>query len=203
MKTEIVNPLWLRLWHAMQALLFLILMLTGLSMHLAGTFWAWIPFSVAVKAHNASGIANAALWIFFVVANVVSGHQRHYLPGDVDFIHSTVVQAKYYGHGMFRGDPPPISPGLRNNHIQQLAYAIVMYVLMPISTASGVLLLFPILAPEHVMGRPGLWPIAILHLILGYFLTLFLIAHVYLATTGETFFALFREMITGDRAPRA
>ncbi len=41
-----------------------------------------------------------------------------------------------------------------------------------------------------------------LHLGVGDFLTLFLVVYIYLATTGEAFFALFREMITGDRAPR-
>ena len=44
---------------------------------------------------------------------------------------------------------------------------------------------------------------AMLHLSVGYLLTLFVLVHIYLATTGETFFSLFREMITGDRrAPR-
>jgi thiosulfate reductase cytochrome b subunit len=202
MTSEIVNPLWLRGWHALQALLFLALLMTGLSMHYAGTVWAWIPFPIAIKVHNASGIASVVLWLFFVVRNATSGHYRHYVPGEVDFIHSAMIQVRYYSVGSFRGDPPPISPGLRNNHIQQLVYAVVMYVVIPISSASGVLLLFPILMPEHVIGRPGLWPIAMLHLSVGYVLTLFVIGHIYLATTGETVFALSREMITGIRAPR-
>jgi hypothetical protein len=33
---------------------------------------------------------------------------------------------------------------------------------MPMSIASGVLLLFPILAPERALGRAGLWPMAML-----------------------------------------
>lgn len=202
MNSEVVNPLWLRGWHALQALLFLVLITTGLSMHYAGTAWAWVPFPIAIKAHNASGIATGVLWLFFVVRNATSGRYRHYIPGEVNFVHSTVIQVRYYAVGMFRGDPPPISPGLRNNHIQQLIYAVVMYVLMPVSCASGLLLLFPILAPEHLMGRPGLWPLAILHLSVGYVLTLFLVVHIYLATTGETFFSLSREMITGNRSPQ-
>ncbi len=77
-----------------------------------------------------------------------------------------------------------------------------MYILMPVSIASGVLLLFPILAPERALGRAGLWPMAMLHLSVGYLLTLFTVVHIYLATTGETLFSLYREMITGDRAMR-
>ncbi len=59
MKTEIVNPLWLRLWHAMQALLFLILMLTGLSMHLARTFWAWIPAAKAGASPSSATLSSS------------------------------------------------------------------------------------------------------------------------------------------------
>lgn len=202
MNSEIVNPLWIRGWHALQALLFLVLIATGLSMHYAGSAWIWIPFPIAIKAHNVSGIATALLWVFFVVRNATSGRYRHYVPSEVNFVHSTVIQVRYYAFGMFKGDPPPISPGLRNNHIQQLIYAVVMYILIPVSSLSGLLLFFPILAPVHVIGRPGLWPVAILHLTLGYVLTLFLVVHIYLATTGETFFALSREMLMGDRAPR-
>ncbi len=202
MTAEVTNPLWLRVWHGLQALLFLGLIATGLNMHYAGSGWAVIPFSMSVRVHNACGIATAVLWVVFVVWNAVSGRVRHYKPKDIHIIHSLVVQIRYYGYGMFRGDPPPLSPGLRNNHVQQLGYIGVMYGLMPVSIASGVLLLFPILAPERALGRAGLWPMAMLHLCVGYLLTLFVVVHVYLATTGETFFSLYREMITGDRAPR-
>ena len=200
--SEVTNPLWLRVWHGLQALLFLGLIATGLNMHYAGSEWAVIPFSVSVRAHNACGIATAVLWVVFVVWNAVSGRVRHYKPKDIHVIHSLVIQIRYYGYGMFRGDPPPLSPGLRNNHVQQLFYTGIMYILMPLSIASGVLLLFPILAPERALGRAGLWPMAMLHLSVGYLLTLFLVVHIYLATTGETFFALYRAMITGGRAPR-
>lgn len=199
---EIMNPRWLRIWHGLQALIFLGLIATGVNMHYAGSEWARIPFSVSVRAHNACGIATAALWVVFAVWNAYSGHVRHYKPPDIHVVHSFVIQIRYYAYGMFRGAPPPISPGLRNNHVQQLVYTGVMYILMPVSIASGVALLFPILAPERALGRAGLWPMAMLHLCVGYLLTLFLVVHAYLGTTGETFFSLYREMILGDRAPR-
>jgi thiosulfate reductase cytochrome b subunit len=196
MKAREGNPLWLRVWHGIQALLFLVLIVTGISMHYAGTGWAWIPFPVAIKLHNASGIATGVLWIFFVVRNSTSGRYRRYVPRDFDFIYAIAKQLRYYLIEMFRGDPSPFAAGRSDNHVQQFAHAIVMYVLMPISVVSGGLLLFPIMAPEHLIGRPGLWPIAITHLCVGYLLTLFLVIHIYLATTGETLFSLTREMIT-------
>lgn len=203
MTSEVTNPLWLRVWHGLQALLFLGMIATGLCMHYAGSPWAVIPFSASIRAHNACGIATAVLWVVFVLWNTASGHVRHYKPPDVRVVHSLAIQIRYYGYGMFRGDPPPLSPGLRNNHVQQLAYVVVMYVLMPVSITSGLLLLFPVLAPERALGRAGLWPMAMLHLSAGYLLSLFVVVHIYLATTGETFFSLYREMIFGDRAPRS
>ena len=201
MAPEDANPLWVRIWHAAQALLFFGLIATGLCLHYAGAAWAVIPFPIAVRVHNACGIATAVLWVVFVVYNAASGRLRHYMPRDFHILHSAVIQLRYYAFGMFRGDPPPVTRGLRNNPAQQLSYALVMYVLMPLSIGSGVLLLFPILAPERALGRAGLWPMAVLHLAVGYLLTLFLVVHVYLATTGETFFSLIREMITGNRKP--
>jgi thiosulfate reductase cytochrome b subunit len=203
MTAEDSSPLWLRLWHGAQALLFFGLIATGLCMHYAASDWAFIPFEIAVHVHNACGIATAFLWLIFVVSNAITGHVRHYIPTDFHIIHSAWMQIWYYLFGMFRGEPPPVTPGLRNNPAQQLSYAIAMYVLMPISVVSGVLLLFPILAPERALGRAGLWPMAILHLSVGYLLTLFLVVHMYLATTGETFFSLIREIITGDRESRS
>lgn len=200
MAAEETNPLWLRVWHGLQALLFLGLVASGLCMHYASADWAFIPFSTSVRIHNASGVATAVMWLVFVVYNRATGHARHYRPPDVHVLHSLHVQLRYYAYGMFRGEPAPLSPGLRNNHVQQLSYIGVMYVLMPLSIASGLLLLFPILAPEHALGRPGLWPMAMLHLSVGYGLTLFVLVHAYLATTGETVFSLYRDMITGRRA---
>ena len=202
MTDEVENPLWLRVWHGTQALFFVGLISTGLSLHYSGSDWVLIPFALAVKIHNACGIATALLWVLFVASSLISGHISHYIPKDVHIVRSAVSQLRYYTVGMFRGDDAPLEAGLRNNQAQQLAYAAVMFLIMPLSIGSGVLLLFPVLAPEHALGRPGLWPMAMLHLTVGYLLTIFLIAHIYLATTGETFFALFRGIIFGERPPR-
>ena len=42
-RTELINPLWLRVWHALLAGFFLVLVATGLSMHYVDA--AWTPFS--------------------------------------------------------------------------------------------------------------------------------------------------------------
>ncbi|MCD6376080.1 MAG: hypothetical protein J7L94_11180 [Caldisericaceae bacterium] len=43
----------------------------------------------------------------------------------------------------------------------------------------------------------GLWPMAILHVVFAYFLTLFTIGHIYLGTTGHTVTSNFKSMIEG------
>jgi thiosulfate reductase cytochrome b subunit len=200
---ELSSPLWLRIWHGVQAFLFAGLISTGLSLHYAGSDWVLIPFPTAIKIHNVCGVLTAVFWVFFVARCLTSGHLTHYIPKEVHLVRSALSLLRYYSVGMFQGDEAPLSAGLRNNQVQQVAYAAVMFIFMPLSVGSGVLLLFPILAPEHALGRPGLWPMAMIHLSMGYLLTLFVIVHIYLATTGETFFALSRGIIFGESQPRA
>lgn len=202
---RVVNPPWLRLWHGAQAVAFLGLLTTGLSMHFADSGWAPVPFRTAVLTHNACGLTSAALWLIFVVLNVRSGNARHYVPRTRELASDLARQIGYYAWGMFRGALPPFPPGFQEkfNPVQKLAYLLVMYVLMPLSLASGCLLLFPLLAPARALGQPGLWPMAMLHLTVGYLLAIFLIFHIYLATTGDTVGTMFREMATGLRTSSA
>jgi thiosulfate reductase cytochrome b subunit len=70
-------PRWLRVWHWINALLFLVLMYTGASMHFGGGGWL-MPFDLAVTTHNTAGILLTLGWIGFVVGNLTTGNGRHY-----------------------------------------------------------------------------------------------------------------------------
>lgn len=48
-------PVWVRLWHWTNALLFLILIASGVSMHFAGADWL-MSFATARVVHNVAGI---------------------------------------------------------------------------------------------------------------------------------------------------
>ena len=61
----------------------------------------------------------------------------------------------------------------------------------------GVLMLFPDSIPDNFMGIGTILPIALTHTILSYFLVLFLVGHLYLATTGETPLSNYKNMVTG------
>ncbi len=179
---------WMRLWHTLQTVFFLGLLLTGLSMHYTDSGQAPMSFPTAVKWHNICGVTSGTLWLLFFVVNLVSGNFRYYIPARKPFFRDLWRQIHYYGIGMFRGDdkPFPLHEGRRFNPVQQLSYALAMYVLLPLAIISGVLLLFPLLAPERALGHPGLWPMAMLHLAVGYLLAIFLVFHIYMATTART-----------------
>ncbi|RME31710.1 MAG: cytochrome B, partial [Candidatus Zixiibacteriota bacterium] len=55
-------PLWLRIWHWSNALLFLVLIATGVSMHYASLDKPLVPFETAIAVHNVSGVALALLY---------------------------------------------------------------------------------------------------------------------------------------------
>ncbi len=173
---------WLRWWHGIQAVAFLGLIVSGVCMHWADVPWMPLSFGAAVTAHNALGVVILAAWVVFAVRNRHCENLRHYRLRGSGLSVRLWPQVRYYLWGIFRREPEPFSPQTREkfNPAQQLAYAVVMYVLMPILAASGTLLFFPILAPEHVLGLPGLLPMAMIHLSAGYLLVAFLILHVYL-----------------------
>ncbi|GIX07492.1 MAG: hypothetical protein KatS3mg115_1895 [Candidatus Poribacteria bacterium] len=192
-------PLWLRLWHWSNAVLFLVLILTGISMHYADLTSPWVPFRVARVLHNLAGILLALLYLGFLIGNAVSGNWRYYVPPCRGLFRGVRKQLHYYLVGIFRGEPHPFHPSERSkfNPLQQVAYLVVMYVLMPLLVGTGVLLLFPEWAPERVLGWGGVWPMAVAHSGVAFLLTLFLVAHLYLATTGERVAENFCAMVRG------
>lgn len=192
-------PLWLRIWHWANAFLFLVLILTGISLHYSDTGSLFIPFSVAVLIHNICGVLLTLLYLLYVILNLTSGNYKYYLPKLKSLISDIKKQAKFYMFGIFDKEhhPFPVDENNKFNPMQKLAYISVMYFLTPLIIISGWLLMFPELAPDEVFGMGGVWPMALLHIVIGYFLSLFMFVHIYLGTTGKTALDLFKAMLTG------
>jgi thiosulfate reductase cytochrome b subunit len=110
-----------------------------------------------------------------------------------------IGQTRYYLYGIFKEEPHPHQPSLevKFNALQQMTYLSIMYLLMPVLVITGLLLLFPEYAPDKVFGAGGIWPMAILHSIAGFFGSLFMIGHLYLATIGETPTSNIKAMLSG------
>ena len=192
-------PLWLRLWHWTNASLILVLIVTGVSLHFAEPNLLLVPFALAARIHSTAGVCLAGLYATFVLANAISGNWWQYIPKPPGILRRCWAQILYYAFGILRGAPHPHEPSVEHNFndLQSVIYFSVMYLLLPTVIGTGLLFLYPQAAPDRIGGLDGLLPIAVLHYVAGATITLFLIGHVYLGTTGHTATSLFKTMITG------
>lgn len=192
-------PLWLRLWHWTNALLIITLAVTGFSLHFSDPDLTLVPFALAARIHNIAGVALLAAYGFFVVANIVSGNWWQYVPKPPGILHRCMVQARFYCWGIFKGEPHPYPPTVEANFnaLQAVVYWVIMYVVVPVTALSGLVFLYPQFAPDRLFGLDGLLPVALIHTVSAAVIVLFMLAHIYLGTTGLRVTSLFKMMITG------
>lgn len=196
---EYLIALWIRVWHWINALLILTLGITGMSVHFADPDRMLVEFSLAVRIHNIAGVMLIGVYLFFVIANIVSGNWWQFVPKPPGIFQRILKQAMWYGIGMFRGEAHPHEPS-RDEHfnaLQAITYWKIMYLLMPVILITGLIYLYPEFAPETLFGFDGLLPIALVHYLAAVAILLFMLSHIYLGTTGKTVGQMFRMMITG------
>ncbi|MBI5325625.1 MAG: cytochrome b/b6 domain-containing protein [Ignavibacteriae bacterium] len=199
MKKIYLYPFWLRFWHWFNALLFFVLIVSGLSLHYADPKSFFIPFGLSIITHNVAGILLTLNYLLFFILNFAGGNYKFYLPEIKGFWSRVLTQTKYYIIGILIGESHPFSVNEKRkfNPMQQIAYIVIMYLFMPLIVVTGWLLMFPELAPNEFFGMGGVWPMALAHAVTGFVLRLFIFAHIYLGTTGNTIGELFKSMITG------
>jgi thiosulfate reductase cytochrome b subunit len=194
-------PKWLRAWHVINAVLFLILIVTGLSMQYTGkenTSYV-VGFAIAVKWHNFAAIILTINYILFVTGNLLTKNGRYYRTGKKNFLSDISKQLKYYSWGMFKGEkhPFPVTEEHKFNPLQKLSYVLSMYVAVPLLIISGIGLLFPEITITRFFGVSGLILTDILHITMGFFLSVFMVIHIYTCTLGAKSTSLFWGMISG------
>ncbi|CCQ73592.1 cytochrome b/b6 domain-containing protein [Magnetospira sp. QH-2] len=194
-----ILPLWLRLWHWSNALLMLLLMISGAALHFTDSPVPILPFELARTVHNVAGIVLAVLYALFLLWNAQTGNWRQYLPDLGNLADNINRQNAFVASGIFKGEQPPVlpTPELKYNALQQITYLLVMYGAMPILTITGIAFFFPELVPETLFGFYGLVPIAVGHYVIGFLLSMFMLGHIYMGTMGITASAGFKMMITG------
>lgn len=194
-------PKWLRLWHVINAVLFLILIVTGLSMQYTGKANPpyVVGFAKAVKWHNFAAILLIINYIFFVTGNLLTKNKRFYKIERKNFISDLIRQFKFYSFGMFKGEkhPFPVTEDRKFNPLQKLTYVLAMYVAIPLLIISGVGLLFPEITLTKFFDVSGLVLTDILHITMGFCLSIFMLIHIYTCTLGDKPTSLFWGMITG------
>jgi len=177
-----------RLWHWLQGLMIICLIVTGLEIH--GTY-KLLGFQTAVNIHNFIGLSWLILFAFFVFWLFTTGEWKQYIP-TTKKLFSVVL---FYAWGIFQGKPHPIqkSKGAKHNPLQRLAYLGISAMLLPVQMVTGLLYYLYNDIPQVL----PLSALAVIHTLVALFLLNFLVIHLYMTTTGHSLFSHIAGMITG------
>ncbi len=179
----------------MQALLIIFLGVTGFEIHGAFTFFG---YENAVQYHEIAAWSFIILIAFAIFWHFTKGEWRQYLPTWKNMR----AQADYYIFGIFRNAPHPTKKTVLSklNPLQKLVYAGLKALIIPTMVVTGLIYMFYRYPQRNeVLGLniSGLQNVAVLHTIGAFLLVTFLIAHLYLITTGQTVTSNLKAMITG------
>ena len=197
MKRVYIYKFYERVWHWLQAIVILGLLLSGLSIHFPGL--RILSFASAISIHNVLGfvlVGNAFLALFY---HLTTGEIRQFLPQPRDFMSQALQQADYYLRGIFRNEPHPFerSPVAKLNPLQQITYLAILNVLLPLQVLSGLAMWGAQRWPGMVHSVGGLPILAAIHTVVAWLFAAFLIGHIYLVTTGPTPLWHIRAMVVG------
>lgn len=187
-----------RLWHWLQTITILVLAFTGLVIHKPEMF-GMFSFKGVVLVHNIMAallVANATLALIY---NLISGDIKRFIPEPKGFFNQAIVQAKFYINGIFKGEEHPFEKTRekRLNPLQIVTYVAVLNVLLPLQVITGILMWGVQQWPQIAIKLGGLPFLAPLHTLVAWSFISFIIAHVYLTTTGHTPMAGIKSMVIG------
>ncbi len=192
-------PIWIRLWHVTNALLFILLIITGFSLHYASIDNSFIPFNVSVVIHNVCAIILSINYGVFVIGNIVTNNGMFYSKWRKNLWPKLWKQFQFYAFGIFKGDPHPfpITKKQKFNPLQKVSYVFAMYLGMPLLIISGVGLMFPERIGQSIFKINALVFYDVLHLVVAFVLSIFLVIHLYTCTLGDKPGTLFKSMLNG------
>lgn len=181
-----------RFWHWSQMALIFILLLSGFGLH---GFHNLLDFKTAVQVHTIAALVLVMLWVFAIFWHLTTGTWRHYVPTS----NGLLQVARFYAYGIFKGEHHPYHKAYwrKHNPLQALAYLGLKLVLFPAIWISGIAYLFYFVW-SSIPGASGLLAtVALIHTAVAFAIVVFIIAHVYLLTTGHSFREHVRPMING------
>ena len=193
-----IHPAAVRVWHWINAAGFLLLIITGFQIRFAEMI-SFLSLKDAVTLHNYVGFVVIADYILWYVYYFYTGKIKIYYPNLSTFFDDSLKQAKYYGYGIFKGEPNPhkMTPENKFNAMQQQAYVALMFVLIPAQIITGIFLWKVGDFANYIDLLGGIRIVDTIHVLLFYFFVSFMIAHTYLATLGHTPTAHFKAMFSG------
>jgi len=192
-------PVWLRIWHGINALGILMLIFTGIIMQYANPGFKLMDFELAVNLHNIAGILVSVNYILFILGNLITSNHKYYRIKLKGLYKRLQLQVEYYTSGLFKNQEPPfpLSEKRKFNPMQKVSYLLVMYIFIPGLIITGLGLLFPELIIENVYQVSGIFLTAVLHASLGFLISIFLIVHLYVASIGKHPFNNFKSILSG------
>lgn len=194
-KQVYIYKLFERFWHWGQAILVMFLALTGFEIH---DSYSLFGFEKAVKYHNVAAVSLIVLTVFAIFWHFTTGEWKQYIPT----AKKLKDQVLYYTFGIFKGEPHPTQKTTLSklNPLQRLVYLGLKIVLFPLVVLTGILYLYyryPQKGEIFYSEIVDLETIAVLHTLGAFLLVTFLIAHLYLITTGHTVTSNLEAMVTG------
>ena len=200
MKKIYLHPLPIRIWHWINAISFIVLIITGLQIRYR-ELMGLMKFREAVDIHNFFGFVLIFNFFIWLVYYIVTGKIKIYIPplNLKEFVVGGLRQARYYGYGILMGEPNPhhSTPDNKFNPMQQMAYLAIMMLLIPLQLGSGLLLWDAKRFADWINLAGGIKIVDTVHVFLFLFFTAFIFVHVYLATLGHTAMAHIKAMFTG------
>ncbi len=191
MKKVYIYKIFERFWHWGQAALIFFLILTGFEVH--GNFDLF-GYEEAVRMHNTAGWAFLVLIVFAIFWHLTTGEWKQYIP-TTKYLKE---QFNYYIGGIFQGAPHPTKKLVYNkfNPLQRFIYLGLKILVIPVQVISGFLYLY-FNYPVAGIELGGLDVVAFVHTLGAFMLMAFIIAHIYLTTTGHRPLSSIKAMITG------
>jgi thiosulfate reductase cytochrome b subunit len=191
-------PVWIRIWHMTNALLCLLLIVTGLSIKFSKPSTV-VKFNAAVAVHNVAGIILTISYGVFFLGNLFTLNGTHYVILAKGFFMRLKTQFIYYTIGLFKNQKPPFPVTEENkfNPLQQVTYVVLMYGFVPFVIVSGWGLLYPEMTVYSVLGMSGLDLTDLLHITAGFGISIIMCVHIYFCTIGKNPTSNFKSMING------
>jgi thiosulfate reductase cytochrome b subunit len=193
-----VHPAPVRVWHWINAAGFVLLICTGIQIRYAESITI-MTLNNAITIHNYIGLIVVANYFIWLIYYLGSGKIRVYIPDFRNLIPQMIKQVRYYGYGIFKGDPNPhiMTPQNKFNPLQQQAYLAIMIFIVPAQIITGIYLWRIAGYEEYINLLGGIKIIDTIHVLLSFFFISFIIIHCYLSTLGSSPFAHFKAMVTG------
>jgi len=199
-----LHPLPVRVWHWLNALGFVILILSGAQIRYVDLFNV-MSFEAAVKLHNWTGFVVIANWFLWFIYYMFSERVTNYHPDldPVSFFRRYFRQAGYYSYGYFHGDERPhhVQPYDKFNPLQKLTYQFVMFISAPITFLTG-LMMWNVQRFEGLIEMVGgLRVVNTIHVLMFILFVGFIITHIYMGFLGKKPSSHYKEMFTGYEEP--